>query len=163
MLAQSFKPWTHSPACKRMAHVSTSTLHPTPTTIAQSHTQLQPQRMQSAQPAPSSMSSISGHQPHPGRRPRSLFIADLSQCLVEFVVQLLPPHEEVAVKEDVRSAYLLISQLQAYIYPKHRKLLERLIRTIEPDSRLLSFGSTANGFELKNSGRCPLANPRDHC
>lgn len=32
-----------------------------------------------------------------------------------------------------------------------RKLLERLIRTIEPDSRLLSFGSTANGFSLRNS------------
>lgn len=40
----------------------------------------------------------------------------------------------MAVKEDVR------------------KLLERLIRTIEPDSRLLSFGSTANGFSLRNSG-----------
>ncbi|KAJ2932016.1 hypothetical protein H1R20_g5082, partial [Candolleomyces eurysporus] len=39
----------------------------------------------------------------------------------------------MAVKEDVR------------------KLLERLIRTIEPDSRLLSFGSTANGFSLRNS------------
>jgi terminal uridylyltransferase len=33
-----------------------------------------------------------------------------------------------------------------------RKLLERLIRTIEPESRLLSFGSTANGFSLRNSG-----------
>ena len=42
--------------------------------------------------------------------------------------------EELAVKEDVR------------------KLLERLIRTIEPESRLLSFGSTANGFSLRNSG-----------
>jgi terminal uridylyltransferase len=40
----------------------------------------------------------------------------------------------MAVKEDVR------------------KLLERLIRTIEPESRLLSFGSTANGFSLRNSG-----------
>lgn len=58
---------------------------------------------------------------------------------------------------------LLIPQLQAYTWPTHRKLLERLIRTIEPESRLLSFGSTANGFELKNSGRFPLANPRDHC
>ncbi|KAF8638414.1 hypothetical protein AX17_002221 [Amanita inopinata Kibby_2008] len=61
------------------------------------------------------------------------FIADLSQCLFEFVIQLLPTPEEMAVKEDVR------------------KLLERLIRTIEPDSRLLSFGSTANGFSLRNS------------
>ncbi|KAI0742738.1 hypothetical protein C8Q80DRAFT_929110 [Daedaleopsis nitida] len=64
---------------------------------------------------------------------RQRFTQDLSQCLVEFVVQLLPTTEEMAVKEDVR------------------KLLERLIRTIEPDSRLLSFGSSANGFSLKNS------------
>lgn len=74
---------------------------------------------------------------------RQRFITDFSQCLFEFVVQLLPTTEEMAVKEDVR------------------KLLERLIRTIEPDSRLLSFGSSANGFSLKNSGasvftvRCP--------
>jgi hypothetical protein len=62
------------------------------------------------------------------------FVTDLSQRLFEFVIQLLPTQEEMAVKEDVR------------------KLLERLIRTIEPDSRLLSFGSTANGFSLRNSG-----------
>ena len=62
------------------------------------------------------------------------FVTDLSQCLFDFVIQLLPTQEEMAVKEDVR------------------KLLERLIRTIEPDSRLLSFGSTANGFSLRNSG-----------
>ncbi|KAH9990847.1 hypothetical protein BJV77DRAFT_1119994 [Russula vinacea] len=61
------------------------------------------------------------------------FVAGLSQCLFDFVVQLLPTVEELAVKEDVR------------------KLLERLIRTIEPNSRLLSFGSTANGFSLRNS------------
>ncbi|PFH47541.1 hypothetical protein AMATHDRAFT_77161 [Amanita thiersii Skay4041] len=61
------------------------------------------------------------------------FIADLSQCLSDFVIQLLPTPDELAVKEDVR------------------KLLERLIRTIEPHSRLLSFGSTANGFSLRNS------------
>ena len=62
------------------------------------------------------------------------FVTELSQRLFEFVIQLLPTQEEMAVKEDVR------------------KLLERLIRTIEPDSRLLSFGSTANGFSLRNSG-----------
>ena len=62
------------------------------------------------------------------------FLLEFSQCLVDFVVQLLPTVEELAVKEDVR------------------KLLERLIRTIEPESRLLSFGSTANGFSLRNSG-----------
>jgi len=68
------------------------------------------------------------------------FVVELSQCLFDFVIQLLPTQEEMAVKEDVR------------------KLLERLIRTIEPDSRLLSFGSTANGFSLRNSGeRCTLA------
>lgn len=74
--------------------------------------------------------------PAPHRRlpSRHRFVADLSQCLFDFVIQLLPTQEEMAVKEDVR------------------KLLERLIRTIEPDSRLLSFGSTANGFSLRNSG-----------
>lgn len=72
-------------------------------------------------------------QVHSRHASKQKFIADLSQCLFEFVVQLLPTQEEMAVKEDVR------------------KLLERLIRTIEPDSRLLSFGSTANGFSLRNS------------
>ncbi|KAG1777894.1 hypothetical protein EV702DRAFT_1098259 [Suillus placidus] len=61
------------------------------------------------------------------------FLVELSQALFDFVIRLLPAQEEMAVKEDVR------------------KLLERLIRTIEPDSRLLSFGSTANGFSLRNS------------
>lgn len=69
------------------------------------------------------------------------FLTDLSQCLFDFVIQLLPTTEELAVKEDVR------------------KLLERLIRTIEPDSRLLSFGSTANGFSLRNSGKFGSAKP----
>ena len=65
---------------------------------------------------------------------RIRFNAELSQCLFDFVIQLLPTVDELAVKEDVR------------------KLLERLIRTVEPESRLLSFGSTANGFSLRNSG-----------
>ena len=73
---------------------------------------------------------------------RIRFNAELSQCLFDFVVQLLPTVDELAVKEDVR------------------KLLERLIRTIEPDSRLLSFGSTANGFSLRNSG---TYNPKNEC
>jgi terminal uridylyltransferase len=68
------------------------------------------------------------------------FYAELSQCLYDFVIQLLPTTEEMAVKEDVR------------------RLLERLIRTIEPNSRLLSFGSTANGFSLRNSGERWRAN-----
>ncbi|KAF8513399.1 hypothetical protein JB92DRAFT_227219 [Gautieria morchelliformis] len=69
------------------------------------------------------------------RRPisRHLWTSSLARDLHNFVIQLLPTTEEMAVKEDVR------------------KLLERLIRTIEPESRLLSFGSTANGFSLRNS------------
>ncbi|KAH9922331.1 uncharacterized protein BXZ73DRAFT_104149 [Epithele typhae] len=86
-------------------------------------------------PAQSSPFLSPGSPPQQLRRPisRQRFIQDFSQCLFEFVIQLLPTTEEMAVKEDVR------------------KLLERLIRTIEPDSRLLSFGSSANGFSLKNS------------
>lgn len=73
--------------------------------------------------------------PGPERKnSRQRFVVSLSACLFDFVIQLLPTADEMAVKEDVR------------------KLLERLIRTIEPDSRLLSFGSTANGFSLRNSG-----------
>ena len=79
-----------------------------------------------------------GHRHYTPTYPRQVkqaFINELSQCLVDYVCQLLPTQEELSVKEDVR------------------KLLERLIRTIEPDSRLLSFGSTANGFSLRNSGK----------
>ncbi|EKM76545.1 hypothetical protein AGABI1DRAFT_78278, partial [Agaricus bisporus var. burnettii JB137-S8] len=65
------------------------------------------------------------------RRPR--FSADLSQCLFDFVIQLLPPPDELHVKENVR------------------RLLQRLIRNIQPNCRLLAFGSTANGFSLRNS------------
>lgn len=83
----------------------------------------------------SSVSLSSPIQQHPRQTSKQRFVADLSQCLFDFVIQLLPTQEEMAVKEDVR------------------KLLERLIRTIEPDSRLLSFGSTANGFSLRNSGQ----------
>jgi len=89
--------------------------------------------------------ATSRHVPHSHPDPslprasRQRFVANLSLSLFDFVVQLLPTAEELAVKEDVR------------------RLLERLIRTIEPDSRLLSFGSTANGFSLRNSGeRTPL-------
>lgn len=66
---------------------------------------------------------------------RSRATDSLSQCLSDFVNQLAPTREEVAIKEDVR------------------KLLERLIRTVQPQSRLLAFGSTANGFSLRNSGK----------
>ncbi|CAG8763439.1 4919_t:CDS:2 [Acaulospora colombiana] len=57
--------------------------------------------------------------------------------IVEEVAYLT--REEISVKEDVR------------------KLLERLIRTIEPSAKLLSFGSTANGLNLKNSDQVPSA------
>ncbi|KAF8583418.1 hypothetical protein K439DRAFT_1634482 [Ramaria rubella] len=79
--------------------------------------------------------SVMASMPQPGRRPisRHHWTSSLAKDLHNFVVQLLPTPEELAVKEDVR------------------KLLERLIRTIEPESRLLSFGSTANGFSLRNS------------
>jgi terminal uridylyltransferase len=35
-----------------------------------------------------------------------------------------------------------------------RCLIEKLIKTIEPSSRLLSFGSSVNSFGLKHSGEC---------
>ena len=82
----------------------------------------------------SQFSGLGGAGASSGHVRRQKFLAELSQCLVDFVLQLLPTPEELAVKEDVR------------------KLLERLIRTVEPESRLLSFGSTANGFSLRNSG-----------
>ncbi|KAJ7855038.1 hypothetical protein B0H14DRAFT_2755747 [Mycena olivaceomarginata] len=80
-----------------------------------------------------SQSDSPEHTPHRRLPSRNRFYGDLSQCLFDFVIELLPTGEEMAVKENVR------------------KLLERLIRTIEPESRLLSFGSTANGFSLRNS------------
>lgn len=89
-----------------------------------------------AQPAGQPAQSLP-YAPVPNQRRHAskhrLFVNELSHALFEFVVQLLPTTEELVVKEDVR------------------KLLERLIRTIEPESRLLSFGSTANGFNLRNS------------
>jgi DNA polymerase sigma len=91
----------------------------------------------SARTAPRHVSHSHTDPSHP-RPTKQRFVAGLSQYLFDFVVQLLPTADELAVKEDVR------------------KLLERLIRTIEPDSRLLSFGSTANGFSLRNSGEQPL-------
>ncbi|KZT05204.1 PAP/OAS1 substrate-binding domain-containing protein, partial [Laetiporus sulphureus 93-53] len=94
------------------------------TAYAQTPSALQSPRQQYLQPTPQSQRR------HASRRK---FAAEFSQCLYEFVIQLLPTPEELMVKEDVR------------------KLLEQLIRTIEPDSRLLSFGSTANGFSLRNS------------
>ncbi|KAJ7468560.1 hypothetical protein FB451DRAFT_1256535 [Mycena latifolia] len=65
---------------------------------------------------------------------RHRFLVDFSQCLLDFVSRLFPStQEQMEAKENVR------------------KLLERLIRTIKPESRLVSIGSTANGFSLPNS------------
>ncbi|KAI0246604.1 hypothetical protein BJV78DRAFT_1134883 [Lactifluus subvellereus] len=79
------------------------------------------------------------------RASRQCFVADLSKCLFDFIIQLLPTAEELTVKEDVR------------------KLLEGLIHRIEPGSRLFSFGSTANGFSLRNSDMdlCCLINSEE--
>ncbi|KAI6112092.1 hypothetical protein EDD17DRAFT_1467337, partial [Pisolithus thermaeus] len=89
-----------------------------------------------AQPAGQTSQSLP-YAPVPNQRRHAsryrLFANELSQALFEFVGRLLPTAEELVVKEDVR------------------KLLERLIRNIEPESRLLSFGSTANGFNIRNS------------
>lgn len=109
-------------------HVSTSPV--IPTSLTNSLAAASPVSVASS--SHSHFSGLGGHL----RSHRQKFVADLSQCLLDFVVQLLPTPEELAVKEDVR------------------KLLERLIRSIEPESRLLSFGSTANGFSLRNSGEC---------
>jgi terminal uridylyltransferase len=98
-----------------------------------SHTQTS-----SAHSQPFSQSTQSSQRRH---LTKQRFVADLSQCLFDFVIQLLPTADEMAVKEDVR------------------KLLERLIHTIEPESRLLSFGSTGNGFALRNSGEYGVMSP----
>ena len=90
--------------------------------------------------APRHVSHSHSHPAQP-RASRQRFVSDLSQCLFDCIIQLLPTADELAVKEDVR------------------KLLERLIRTIEPQSRLFSFGSTANGFSLRNSGKQPHISP----
>ncbi|KAL4253766.1 DNA polymerase type-B-like family protein [Abortiporus biennis] len=93
----------------------------------------QPLSLQNIRQQPPHLQSPVQSSPTPRKPTKHRFYLEFSQCLIDFVVQLLPTPEELAVKEDVR------------------KLLERLIRTIEPDSRLLSFGSTANGFSLRNS------------
>lgn len=64
----------------------------------------------------------------------SNFTVDFSTCLIHFVARLLPTPEDMAAKEDIR------------------KLIERLIRIAEPESRLLAFGSTVNGLGLRYSG-----------
>ncbi|WWC87233.1 uncharacterized protein L201_002121 [Kwoniella dendrophila CBS 6074] len=69
---------------------------------------------------------------HPGVLHRR-FLNDLSTSLFSFVLPLLPTSEELNVKEEVRG------------------LIEKLIKTLEPSARLLSFGSSCNSFGLRNS------------
>ncbi|KAK4685371.1 terminal uridylyltransferase, partial [Tremellales sp. Uapishka_1] len=69
---------------------------------------------------------------HPGILHRR-FLVDLSASLSNFVIPMLPTHEELTVKEEVRA------------------LIEKLIRTIEPSAELCSFGSSCNSFGLRNS------------
>lgn len=73
------------------------------------------------------------HHPHQSVAWRQ-YLTDLSTSLFSFVLPLLPTPEELATKEEVRV------------------LIEKLIKTIEPSSRLLSFGSSCNSFGLRNSG-----------
>ena len=116
-------------ALTSVANTLSGQLHPLPQTLHQSLHQHQHQGQ--------GHGHGHGHGQHghaPTSHRRFKYIADLSQCLLRFLIPLLPTPEELAVKEDVR------------------KLLERLIRNIEPNSQLLSFGSTANGFLLRNSG-----------
>ena len=42
-----------------------------------------------------------------------------------------------------------------------RGLIEKLIKTIEPSARLLSFGSSCNSFGLRNSGGRRQSLPKD--
>jgi hypothetical protein len=80
---------------------------------------------------------------HPQGAAQSLpyrqYLTDLSTSLFSFVLPLLPTAEELATKEEVRG------------------LIERLIKTIEPSSRLASFGSSCNSFGLRNSGESEVA------
>lgn len=105
--------------------------------LIQTHRSLVPltyQRYMLSPTTPSNPGAVLLARRPPHAELRLMFFHELSQCLFDFVIQLLPTAEEMAIKEDVR------------------RLLEKLIRTIEPESRLLSFGSTANGFSLRNSG-----------
>lgn len=81
--------------------------------------------------------------PQGGGGPHALstrqYLTDLSTSLFSFVLPLLPTAEELATKEEVRV------------------LIERLIKTIEPSSRLASFGSSCNSFGLRNSGEYECA------
>jgi len=54
--------------------------------------------------------SAGGYYRRGGRAPHHLL--ELSQCLLDFVVQLLPSKDEVSVKEDVRLVWLL--EMTAY-------------------------------------------------
>jgi len=85
------------------------------------------------------------------------FLNDLSTSLFSFVLPLLPTNEELTVKEEsVFLTYFLTWSLSLAIHVddflRVRGLIEKLIKTIEPSARLLSFGSSCNSFGLRNSG-----------
>lgn len=104
---------------------------------------------------------------HPGVLHRR-FLTDLSSSLFSFVLPLLPTNEELTVKEEyVLFAALTLPACHSKISPtlswasgqwivgtdyRVRGLIEKLIKTIEPSARLLSFGSSCNSFGLRNSG-----------
>lgn len=88
-------------------------------------------------PPPMNNGAYATHMPPPHHPHQSVawrqYLTDLSTSLFSFVLPLLPTPEELATKEEVRV------------------LIEKLVKTIEPSSRLLSFGSSCNSFGLRNS------------
>ncbi len=77
---------------------------------------------------------------------------ELTNCIVAFLSPILPTEEEYRIKEATR------------------RQLERLANRVSPGSKLLAFGSMANGFALRNSdmdlccliGKGPDGQPTTH-
>ncbi|MCP6026019.1 nucleotidyltransferase domain-containing protein, partial [Klebsiella pneumoniae] len=75
-----------------------------------------------------------------------------TNCIVAFLSPILPTEEEYRIKEATR------------------RQLERLANRVSPGSKLLAFGSMANGFALRNSdmdlccliGKGPDGQPTTH-
>ncbi|PWN53249.1 hypothetical protein IE53DRAFT_360142 [Violaceomyces palustris] len=61
--------------------------------------------------------------------------AELTSCIIAFLSPILPTEEEYRIKEATR------------------RQLERLAARVSPGAKLLAFGSMANGFALRNSGK----------
>lgn len=64
--------------------------------------------------------------------------AELTNSIIAFLSPILPTEEEYRIKEATR------------------RQLERLAGRVSPGAKLLAFGSMANGFALRNSGKCYL-------